>query len=130
MANAILNQQFPSPSAAWIPGLRQLLPDKTASPSTIDFGAGQALLWARVRIYVKTFGTLAAADTFTAEIITGPASTPVQQIGYQETLIATNATSICLDIFCSAQTAFRYMDITLVASSSHSFTADILVDVC
>jgi len=131
MAFAIVNQQFPAPQGSYQPDLRQSLADKTSSPTQINFGFA-GLRFARVRVYVKTFGTLAATDTFTVTVTVGTATTTVEQIGYQETLIGTNATSLVIDLLCGASQAtngFQYMDITFTASSSHSFTADVLVDV-
>jgi hypothetical protein len=131
MAFAITNLQFPAPQGSYQPDLRKQLADQTASITQIDFGFA-GLKFARVRVYVKTFGTLAAADTFTVTVTVGPATTTVEQIGYQETLVGANATALVVDLLCGGSQAtngFRYMDITFAASSSHSFTCDVLVDV-
>lgn len=128
MAYAITNKQFASPSAAWIPALHVDNADKTASITGVNTGV-VGNKWMRVRVYVKTFGTLAAADTLTVQVQVGVTSTPNEVIAYEEVLLPTNCTALVIDLFGASELGFQYYEILFTASSSHSFTADVMVDI-
>ncbi len=81
MAFGITNKADVVPISLGIPAAHKELADQTATTSTVDTTI-VGLKWAKVRVYVKTFGTLAAADTFraTLQVGTGAAITNPENI--------------------------------------------------
>jgi hypothetical protein len=129
MAFAITNKLFPSPEATYIPANHKEIADITASQSNINTGiVGNK--WIRVRIYVKSFGTLTAADVFTASIQvgTGASVTAPEDVAQVSRTVQTNDTTLNIDMQGASQAGFQSYNILIATSSSHSFTGDIMVD--
>src|SRR5712691_237346 len=99
MAYALVNKQFGTRHAAWVPAAHAELADQTATTATQNTGI-VGLKWARVKVYVKTFGTLAAADTFraTLQVGTGAAITAPENIAQQTVTVETGDTALVIEM--------------------------------
>lgn len=128
-AFALTNKQFASWEAAWLPAAHNELADQTGTTGTQNTGV-VGLKWARVRISVKTFGTLTAADTFraTLQVGTGASITNPENIAQANVTVETGDTSLQIVMIGASQNGFQSYKIIITTASSHSFTADIMVD--
>lgn len=131
MAFSITNKNFGDQPSTWLPQAHKELADQTATTSAVDTGVA-GLRWARVRIWVKTLGTFAAADTyrFTLQVGTGSAITgPVDLVSYASTA-ETGMTLLAADMLGAHPllTGFQSWKLIVTIGSSHSLTFDVLFD--
>jgi hypothetical protein len=119
----------PVDSTGW---LRTQLADQTATTAVTNTGI-VGLQWARVRIRMKTIGTLVATDEVTITLIvgTGAAITAPEAIGQvQYTVTALGETTFNMnDLNCWSQNGFQSFKLGLTYSAAHTGTFDIQVDV-
>ncbi len=128
-AFALTNKQFASREAAWIPGAHNELADQTATTSTQNTGI-VGLKWIRAKVYVKTFGTLTAADTFraTLQVGTGTGITNPENVAQYNGVVETGDVALEFELLGSSQAGFQSYKVIFTAGSSHSFTADVIVE--
>src|SRR5262245_32430102 len=130
MAQAITVRNFALPDSAWIPSCHRALADQTASVAAFDTGI-TTLTWIRVFIYVKTFGTLTTADVFTASVQVGTSTAVTNPVGVAQAAYTVVASDVGITMLLMGNVAtgnFESYKITITTSSSHSFTADIVID--
>src|SRR5215471_7232991 len=108
MAFAITNRAWQYSVALGVPAAHKELADQTATTSTVDTGI-VGLKFARARIYVKTFGTLTAADTFraTLQVGTGSAITAPENIAQDVVTVETGDTALTMDLVGESQAGFQ-----------------------
>lgn len=129
MSFAITNKQFVIPASLGIPAAHAELADQTATTSAQNTGI-VGLKWARVRVWIKTFGTLTAADTVraTLQVGTGTAITGPENIAQQNLIVETGDAGMTFDLYGWSNVGFQSWKVIFTMGSSHSFTADLYAD--
>lgn len=100
--------------------------DQTATTSVTNTGIA-GLRFARVRVSVKTFGTLTAGDTFraTLQVGTSTAITSPENICQYNGVVETGDVALEFEMFGTSQNGFQSFKVIFTAGSGHSFTADV-----
>ena len=112
-----------------IPAAHVALADQTATTAAQNSGI-VGLLFARCRVRVKTFGTLAAADTsrFTLQVGTGSAITGPVNIAQVTITVETGDTELTFDLDGWSQVGFQSWKVLMTNASSHTATFDLIFD--
>ena len=125
----ITNKNFASRIDSFLPAVHNELADQTASTAVVDTGI-VGLKWARVKVRVKTFGTLVAGDTLIAslQVGTGAAITNPENIAQKFVVVETGDTSLVFEMIGSSENGFQSYNVLFTAAGGHTFTADLMVD--
>ncbi len=128
------NLSFANWEGSFLPAARTTLADQSIAAGTLTTTAVNTtivgLQWARVKVNVKTFGTLAAADTFrcTLQVGTGAAVTGPENIASYNTTLETGDTKLVFVMIGSSIVGFQSWKLFFNVASSHTATVDILFD--
>lgn len=126
--------QFATQAASFNPAAHTLLADQTLvagalTTATVNTGI-VGLRWARVKLNVKTFTSLAAADTFRVTLVvgTGAAITGPVNIAQANRTVETGDTKMVIEIHGSSIVGFQSWCLIVSAANSHVAVFDALFD--
>lgn len=135
MAQSLVNKQFATPDAAWIPACHLELADQTLANSTLTTTTVNTgivgLKWIRVRAILKTLGGQAAGESIrmTAVAGTGGAITGPTNIGQQVVVMETGDTAILFDFIGWSNAGFQSYALLINSSGAvRTPVLDIMID--